>query len=101
MPRESIAPDHCTGGRRSPAAGDVDLGPFVVLFPTRANGIYPRPSRVELVSAHEQGEVSLHGVHQKPFMRVEAPRLECLAQVEGETHGLQTHPFARVLGQYG
>src|SRR5258706_7045225 len=100
MPRKSVAPDHRTGSRGSPAAGDIDLGPFVVLFPAGANGVYPPPSRVELVSAHEQGEVSFHRVHEQPFIGIEAPGLECFAQVERETHGLQTHAFTRVLGEY-
>src|SRR5690606_25261186 len=59
VPLETIAADQRSRRRRAPAAGGVELRGLVMLLPALADRIDPAPGRIQLVTAHEQRQVTL------------------------------------------
>src|SRR5258708_29585559 len=99
-PGIAVAPDHRGGGGGPPAAGRVGLGRVAGVRPAGTDRIDPAPGGIELVAAHEQGEVALDDIHQQSFIGRQRPLLEALGQIERQVHGTQPHGIARRFGEH-
>src|SRR5579859_7238123 len=70
VPSETIAADQSARGSGPPAPGDVRLDPLVMAHPPFTDRIYPPPRRVQLIAAHEQGQIAFDDIHDEPLVGV-------------------------------
>src|SRR4051812_10018412 len=91
VPGAAVALDQRDGLGWSGCAGNIGLGPFRPRFPGVENALGPDPCGFDLVTAHEQGGIAAHDVHQQALIGVGEAVLEGFREAEVKRNLAQPH----------
>src|SRR6476646_6473796 len=92
VPADAVALGERDRRRWPPGAGRIRTGRDPLLHPGRADAIDPRPLRLDLVAADEQGWVALDQVEQQPLVRDPSAVLaECIGKADVERDFAKPH----------